>query len=100
MAQGKANVLFDGLCKLGGTPVIEIGGRVGVGAGLLDHIANEVLGVVAERAVGLGAEGAERVASPGLEQLLVEAVFFFTTVPFFFETRFLYGKIQDFLTIW
>ena len=26
------------------------------------------------RAVGLGAEGAERVASPGLEPLLVEAV--------------------------
>ena len=39
---------------------------MGVGAGLLDHIANEVLGVVTERAVGLGAEGVERVARPGL----------------------------------
>jgi hypothetical protein len=39
----------------------------------LDQIANEVLGVVAERAVGLGAEGVERVAGPGLESLLVEA---------------------------
>ena len=46
---------------------------MGVGAGLLDQIANEVLGGVAKRAVGLGAEGAERVAGPGLEPLLVEA---------------------------
>ena len=46
---------------------------MGVGAGLLDQIANEVLGVVAERAVCLGAEGVERVAGPGLEPLLVEA---------------------------
>ena len=47
---------------------------MGVIAGLLDQIANEVLGGVAERAVGLGAEGVERVAGPGLEPLLVEAV--------------------------
>ena len=71
MAQGKANEFFDGLCKLGGALVIEIGGRVGVGAGLLDQIANEVLGVVVERAVGLGAEGVERVADAGPEPLLV-----------------------------
>ena len=66
-------MLFNGFGKFGGTPIIEIGGRAGVGAGLLDQIANEVLGVVAERAVGLGAEGVERVAGPGLESLLVEA---------------------------
>jgi hypothetical protein len=46
---------------------------VGVGTGLLDQIANEVLGVVAKHAVGLGAEGVGRVAGPGLEPLLVEA---------------------------
>ena len=46
---------------------------MGVGAGLLDQIANKVLGVVAERAVGLGAEGAERVAGPSLEPIRVEA---------------------------
>jgi hypothetical protein len=46
---------------------------VGVGAGLLDQIANEVLGVVVERAVGLGAEGIELVAGPSLEPLFVEA---------------------------
>jgi hypothetical protein len=44
-----------------------------IGDGLLDQIANEVLGVVAERAVGLGAEGVERVAGPCLEPLFVEA---------------------------
>ena len=74
MAQGNANELFvDGFSNFGGAPIIEIGGRVGVGAGLLDQIANEVLGIVAERAVVLGAEGVERVAGPGLEPLLVEA---------------------------
>ena len=46
---------------------------MGVGAGLLDQIANEVLGAVAKRAVGLGAEGAERIAGPGLKPLRVEA---------------------------
>ena len=66
-------MLFNGFGKFRGAPIIEIGGRAGVGAGLLDQIANEVLGVVAERAVGLGAEGVERVAGPGLESLLVEA---------------------------
>ena len=70
-AQGNANELFDGFSKLGGAPIIEIGGRARVGAGLLDQIANEVLGVVAERAVGLGAEGVERVADAGPEPLLV-----------------------------
>ena len=72
-AQANANELFNGFSKFRGAPIIEIGGRVGVGAGLLDQIANEVLGVVAKRAVGLGAEGVERVAGPGLESLLVEA---------------------------
>jgi hypothetical protein len=61
----------DGFGKFGGAPIIEIGGRVGVGASLLDQIANEVLGVFAERAVGLGAEGVKRVAGPGLEPLRV-----------------------------
>ena len=73
MAQANANELFDEFSKFGGAPIIEIGGRAGVGASLLDQIANEVLGVVAKRAVGLGAEGVERVAGPGLESLLVEA---------------------------
>ena len=65
--------MFDGLCKLGGAPIIEIGGRVGVGAGLLDQIANKVLGVVGERAVGLGAEGAECVADPGLRTMTINS---------------------------
>jgi hypothetical protein len=73
MAQVNANELFDGFRKFGGVPIIEIGGRAGVGAGLLDQIANEVIGVVAKRAVGLDAEGVERVAGLGLESLLVEA---------------------------
>jgi hypothetical protein len=46
---------------------------VGRELALASSIANEVLGVVAERAVGLGAQGVERVAGPGLESLLVEA---------------------------
>ena len=69
-ALGNANELFNGFCVFGGAPIIEIGGRAGVGAALLDQIGNGVLGVVAKRAVGLGAEGVERVAGPGFEPLL------------------------------
>jgi hypothetical protein len=73
MAHGNANEMLNRFIIFGGAPIIEIGGRAGVGAGLLGQIANEVLDVVADRAVGLGVEGVERVAGPGLEPLLVEA---------------------------
>jgi hypothetical protein len=43
VAQGNANEMFDGFSKFGGAPIVEIGGRTGVGVGLLNQIANEVL---------------------------------------------------------